>query len=194
MRHFTRSRIFVMSGMLVLAACGSSGSGNKSQGSGTTNQVGTSSTVRSGTSAGPGSTAGVANGTVTAEVAAAVQQAHTAERTALATYENVVAKFGDRNPFVNVIESERQHVATVAKVAADHSITLSTASVSVSANAAPATFGEACTAGVTTERQTIAMYDQLLPKVAAYADITTAFTSLRQSSQDNHLVAFQRCS
>jgi len=121
-----------------------------------------------------------------------VQQAHTSERTALATYENVVAKFGDRNPFTNVIASERQHVATVAKVATDHNVALSTASVS--GNAAPASFAQACAAGVTTERQVIAMYDELLPKVAAYADITTAFTNLRQNSQDNHLVAFQRCS
>ncbi len=86
----------------------------------------------------------------------------------------------------------RRFGVTVARVAADHSITLATANVN--GNAAPRTVSEACTAGVTTERETIALYDQLLPKVAAYPDITTAFTSLRQSSRDNHLVAFQRCS
>ncbi len=196
MRRLTGLAAVLMSAF-VLAACASSGNGNQSQSSVTTSQVAaTSSTVQLGTSAGPGPTAGPgagsASGSVTAEAAAAVRQADTAERTALATYENVVAKFGDENPFRNVIVSERQHVAEVGKVAADHAITLTTASVS--GDAAPPTFAEACSAGVTIERQMIAMYDQLLPRVAAYADITMTFTNLRQSSQNNHLVAFQRCS
>ena len=91
-----------------------------------------------------------------------------------------------------MIVSEHQHVAEVGKVATDHTITLTIPSAS--GNEAPATFAEACAAGVTMERQMIAMYDQLLPTVAPYADITTTFTNLRQTSQNNHLVAFQRCS
>jgi hypothetical protein len=46
---------------------------------------------------------------------------------------------------------------------------------------------------VATEQATVALYDELLPQVAAYPDVEYVFTNLRSASQDNHLPAFERC-
>jgi hypothetical protein len=43
------------------------------------------------------------------------------------------------------------------------------------------------------EEATVALYDELLPQVAAYSDVVYVFTNLRSASRDNHLPAFERC-
>ena len=167
-----------------VAACGSSPSANSS-GSG-----GSSTTTRGvpSTTGGGSSTTGA---TATAALSAAVIAAVDMERLALSTYQNVVAAQGDIAPFSNVIESEKQHVSTLERLAQAHGISLP--STSPAGPAAPATKTAACQLGVQTEQDDIALYGRLLPEVQAFPDAVTVFTSLQSASRDSHLPAFQHC-
>lgn len=138
----------------------------------------------------------VANTVQPAPANASLQTALTAalaqERAALATYQNVVAKFGSIRPFANVIPSEQRHVSTLEAFFAEYKLALPTGAVS--GTAAPATVSAACGLGVTTERALVSLYDAQLPNVAAFADVHQAFEAFRTVSMDRHLTAFEHCS
>ena len=165
-----------------VAACGSSPSANSS------GSAGSSTTTRGvpSTTGGGSSTTGA-----TAALSAAVVAAVDMERLALSTYRNVVAAQGDVAPFSNVIESEKQHIGTLERLAQAHGISLP--STSPAGPAAPATKTAACQLGVQTEQDDIALYGRLLPEVQAFPDAVTVFTSLQSASRDSHLPAFQHC-
>lgn len=109
----------------------------------------------------------------------------------LATYRNVVSALGSVGPFPNIVSAEEQHVSTVSALLGRYGIPVPGAGA---AHSSPSTLTAACSLGVTLEQQIVALYGDQLPKVAAYADVTTAFDNLRAAARDNHLPAFQRCS
>ncbi|MHB1569113.1 MAG: ferritin family protein [Solirubrobacteraceae bacterium] len=121
----------------------------------------------------------------------ALTAVYRAETAALATYQNVVTKLGSVRPFVNVIDSERQHVATVKGLMSAHGVAIPTVA---SGQASPSTRALACALGVRTEQGVIGLYDQYLPQIKSYPDLVRAFDNLRAGSANSHLPAFQHCS
>jgi hypothetical protein len=118
-------------------------------------------------------------------------RALTQEHQAKATYDNIVTALGDVAPFSAVAPAQAQHIAELEEVARPHAVDV--AGITPTASPTPATLTEACRTGVATEQATVALYDELLPQVAAYPDVEYVFTNLRSASQDNHLPAFERC-
>jgi len=120
------------------------------------------------------------------------------EYNAEAVYAATLDKFGaDVRPFCNIINAERRHQAALFKL-------METYNIPVPANgyltgdkpidAIPDTLQEACAVGVSAEIENARLYDEdLLPTVAAHADITRVFMALSGASTNNHLPAFKRC-
>ena len=128
----------------------------------------------------------------TTAVTSALNTALNQERYALASYKNVIAKFGAVRPFTNIIASEAQHVATVTALMTAHAIPVpaSTATGAV----APATLTASCQLGVNLETAIIAMYQSGITLAKDYPDVVRAFSNLLDASQSGHLPAFLRCS
>lgn len=124
-------------------------------------------------------------------VTAALTGAYQAETGMLATYRNVTSTLGSVGPFPNIVTAEEQQVSTVTTLMDRYGIPRPSPSAG---EASPATLTAACGVGVNLEQQAIAFYTDQLPKISAYADLTTAFQNLQAASRDNHLPAFQHCS
>lgn len=189
---------------LTLAACGASTAGTGGTSSGTTSTSGqTGTTGTGGTSTGTTSTGGqtgttssagsgsTAASSPTTTLAGAIAAAYTMEQLAHATYEAVIARIGAVAPFTNVAASEAQHIATVARLAQEHAVTLPAGPFT--APAVPSTRTAACQLGVTTEQTVAAAYTPLIPVVRDYPDVANAFSTLQQAARDSHLPAFEHC-
>lgn len=172
---------------VTLAACGS-GTNGGTRGAGAPRSTSTSSPPSSNTTT---PSVGTTTPTNAAALSASLTTAATAEGNALATYQAVVAQLGAIAPFTNVASSEQQHLTAVQTVASHYGLTVS--SGPFSASPVPSTKTAACQLGVTIEQGVVATYDQLMGQVAAYADVTSVFTTLQQAAQDDHLPAFERC-
>jgi len=167
--------------VVVLAACGG---GTAST---TTSAGGAGSTVQ----ASP-STSGTPSSTAAASpVSSALATAYQSERDAQATYANVLARLGQIQPFVNVHESEGQHVLAIETVARSAGVTLPT--TAATGQPSPSTKAAACRLGTSVEEANIALYDRLLPQVSTSAAVTKVFATLQGASRDAHLPAFERC-
>lgn len=131
--------------------------------------------------------------TVEDALSAALQDEYHAE----AFYGAVIAKFGPTRPFSNIIRAEEMHASFVADLMKTYGMTVPANTLLGSAEikaAVPATLGAACAVGVTAEVDNAGLYDgKLLPAVSAYPDITAVLTRLRDTSENMHLPAFQRC-
>lgn len=114
------------------------------------------------------------------------------EYKARAIYKKVIEKFGEVNPFSNIINAENNHISELKKLYNKYELDI------------PAdewydkvpefdSVAEACLAGVDAEIENAALYDELFSKVDNQ-DIIMVFTSLRDASENNHLPAFERCS
>ncbi len=104
-------------------------------------------------------------------------------------YEAVVKKFGNVNPFSNIIASEQTHIDLLLGLFAvyGYPVPENTAAQHISV---PATLSECYTVGVNAEIDNIAMYEKFLGK-SLPADISDVFIRLRDGSE-NHLAAFEK--
>ncbi|WP_020660792.1 hypothetical protein [Amycolatopsis benzoatilytica] len=125
------------------------------------------------------------------DLASVLVRAVTEERKVKATYDNVLASLGAVAPFTQITQAEAAHVAALERVARVHGVDVSGAKAS--GDPSPRTLVDACRLGVTDEMADVALYDELLPKVSAYPDVTSVLTNLRAASQNSHLPAFRRC-
>ncbi len=196
-----RSIAAVLLGAVALlgAACGSSPSGSPNGGSNSAttapggNNPGNGSGPKATTGGGSSSTSSTPSSTSvapTSTLADALTTAYKTETGALATYQNVISTLGSVKPFANVVSSEQQHVATLTNLMAEYGVSLPQASAGQSS---PSTLSLACDLGVSTEQHVIAMYDAAMEKVTDYADVSHAFATMRSTSAENHLPAFQHC-
>lgn len=112
------------------------------------------------------------------------------ERKALATYEAVLAKFGQVRPFTNIAQAEKQHIAQLLELFNRYQIPVPPDTTVV--RQLPATLAEVCAIGVKAEIDNDALYQKMLPAISQ-ADIRQVFSSLAQASKQNHLPAFERC-
>ena len=122
---------------------------------------------------------------------AVLERAMREERHAEATYANVVARLGSVAPFALIVVAEQRHVATLSQVASAHGV--DTSGITSTGEPSPATLADACALGVAAEKADGVLYDELMPLVAAYPDITQVMQQLKSSSLNNHLPAFQQC-
>lgn len=140
----------------------------------------------------PGTPIPISTVPATANLTSALTNALAQERYALATYNNVVAKFGSILPFVGIIRAETQHVATVTALMNAHKVTVPPSTVTGAV--APATRSAACQLGATIEATIISTYQNGITLAKDYPDVVRAFGNLLDASQYNHLPAFIRCS
>jgi rubrerythrin len=124
--------------------------------------------------------------------AAALRAALDDEYKAEATYAAVIAAFGDVRPFINIIEAERRHAASV-RVEMDRlGLSYDASNPYLGKLAAPASVLDACKAGVDAEIENIALYDRLLPTIVD-PQVRDTLTRLQWASRERHLPAFKRC-
>jgi rubrerythrin len=124
--------------------------------------------------------------------AAALRAALDDEYKAEATYAAVIAAFGEVRPFINIIEAERRHAASVRAEMDRLGLPYETANPYLGKLAAPTSVLDACKAGVEAEIENIALYDRLLPKIED-PQVRDTLTRLQWASRERHLPAFQRC-
>ncbi len=114
------------------------------------------------------------------------------EYRAEAIYAAVIKKFGEARPFINIIEAERRHAASV-KIEMDRlGISYNNTNPWLDKEQAPPSLLEACQQGIIAERENIALYDKLLPTIQD-AQVRKTLTTLQWASRERHLPAFERC-
>jgi hypothetical protein len=113
------------------------------------------------------------------------------EYQACATYDQVIADFGEVMPFINIRDAEARHIEAL-------SVLFHAYGLPLPENTWPGRvprFGsvrEACEAGVVAEVANAALYERLLAATRR-PDILTVFQRLQEASQQRHLPAFRRC-
>ena len=113
------------------------------------------------------------------------------EYLAWATYDQVIADFGDVRPFSNIRAAEGRHIEALLELFACYGLP-------VPDNPWPgkvthyASLQEACEAGVAAEVANGEMYERLL-QATERPDILAVLHNLQEASQQRHLQAFQRC-
>jgi hypothetical protein len=108
-----------------------------------------------------------------------------------ATYDQVIADFGEVQPFSNIREAEARHIEALLVLFARYGLP-------VPENLWPgkveryASLPAACKAAVAAEIANSEMYDRLL-SATQHTDIMAVLCNLQEASRERHLPAFQRC-
>jgi len=118
----------------------------------------------------------------------AIQDEYHAEK----IYARVIQDFGDIGPFVNVINAEMRHSASLAALFVSRAMAVPASEWTVNNVPRFASVAEACGAAVGAELANIAIYDDFLA-LELPADVRLVFENNRIASLQNHLPAFQRC-
>jgi len=121
----------------------------------------------------------------------ALNEALDDEYFAWATYDQVIADFGEMPPFSNIREAEARHIEALRTLFARYGLP-------VPENPWPgkvaryASLQAACEAGVAAEIANGEMYERLVGATQR-PDILIVLRNLQEASQQRHLAAFQRC-
>ena len=121
----------------------------------------------------------------------ALNEALDDEYHAWATYDQVIADFGEVPPFSNIREAEARHIEALYTLFAHYGL-------AVPENPWPGKVARytslqaACAAGVSAEIANGEMYERLLGS-SQRPDIIRVLRNLQEASQQRHLAAFQRC-
>ncbi|WP_456399108.1 ferritin-like domain-containing protein [Mesoaciditoga sp.] len=108
------------------------------------------------------------------------------ERLAAATYQVVIDKFGEVEPFTNILKAEEQHIAAVENLLKVNNIDIPKNNVTAEA---PETLEEAYAKTIEVEKEDIALYEKMLPDISDTM-IKTVFTRLTNASEW-HLKTFE---
>jgi rubrerythrin len=138
---------------------------------------------------GPGTGTGQYTAILSADSIKALDEAIQEEYLARATYQAIIAKFGSELPFVNIVRSEGQHVAALARQFTNHGLAVPADSWAGKVTA-PATLTEAFTAAIQLEKDDAALYDTLLKQVTE-PELTRVFTQLQSASLNMHLKSLE---
>lgn len=141
---------------------------------------------------GPTAPSPVAGTPLAEPVRAAMTEALVDEYRAETVYEGVTADFGAFAPFTNVLTAEQRHSASIARLFELRGLAAPANTWTVATVPHFASLPLACAAGVTAERENIAIYDRYLA-LALPADVRQVFENNRAASLFNHLPAFERC-
>lgn len=110
---------------------------------------------------------------------------------AWATYNQVVADFGEVPPFSNIRAAEARHIEALCTLFARYGLPVPE-NPWAGKVARFASLQAACEAGVAAEIANGEMYERLLV-ATQQPDILTVLRNLQAASQQRHLAAFQRC-
>jgi hypothetical protein len=113
------------------------------------------------------------------------------EYAARATYDAILKKFGDVQPYKSIIQAENRHIQALERQLRRYGIAIPKDKFAGKIEA-PKTLKEAARQGVEAEIDNVKMFDKLLPKIREYSSLTRVFTNLRRASKEAHLPAFQR--
>lgn len=114
------------------------------------------------------------------------------EYAAYASYAAVLDAYGEVEPYATIAVAELRHIEALERLLDKYGIDYPKTNPYLGTIEAPADLATAAAAWADGEVANVALYDDILPVVAGYSDITRVFTSLRTASQDAHLPAFQR--
>ena len=126
------------------------------------------------------------------QAAEGLREALRDERRAQAFYRAVMARHGAVRPFVNIVEAEARHEDAVASLMRRRGVADTGGDLGALPEV-PGTLAACCALAASLERENIAMYDRLLPRVSD-AEVQRLFGGLRDASKNNHLPAFERWS
>jgi hypothetical protein len=140
-------------------------------------------------SASPGASA---SSDLSAAALAAMGELIQDEYHAEAVYTRVVLDLGNVRPFSNIVEAERQHALSIARLYEARGLAVPASAWTPDAVAGFATLSAACAAGAAAELANLALYDAALA-LELPADARVAFEANRRASIENHYPAFQRC-
>lgn len=130
---------------------------------------------------------------LTEEAELALDRALDDEYKAYSTYDSVIKTLGSNRPFTMIIRAEESHISALKAIFDKYGLD-APENPYLGSITSPATYQEACQAGVDAEITNAALYeDELLPAVSEYEDITGVFTNLMNASANKHLPAFERC-
>ena len=121
----------------------------------------------------------------------ALHEALDDEYRAWATYDQVIADFGEVRPFSNIREAEKRHIEALKRLFDRYGVQLPENGWPAKVARYPS-LRRACEAGVEAEIENGEMYQRLIA-AARHPDIIEVFTNLMEASQQCHLPAFQRC-
>lgn len=138
-----------------------------------------------------GAAAGAAATPLTADEAAALQDAIREEYGALNLYSAVQDQFGSIYPFSQITRSEQQHVNVLVRQAEKYGVEIPV-NTGLSDPVKFDTLAAACQAGVAAEIADAKLYDEL-EKVTTHTDLLQVYANLQSASLNNHLPAFQTC-
>ena len=110
------------------------------------------------------------------------------EYLARAEYRVIMEKFGVSRPFSNIERSENTHISWLEPLFEKYGLSIASDEATP---AAPKSLSEAYQAGVSAEKENIAMYERFLAQPNLPDDMAAVFTQLRDASK-NHLRAFER--
>ena len=130
--------------------------------------------------------------TLSPEARAALERSLQDEYKSEMTYQGVVNDLGAPIPFVGVLWSEQRHAAAVVQMFVRRGLPVPANAWTPDRVPRFGTVQAACAAAAAAERETIAMYDELL-RLDLPSDVRMVFTNVRYASLSNHLPAFEWC-
>ena len=107
-------------------------------------------------------------------------------------YKKVLEKFGDSEPFSNIIHAEVNHYQALIPLLEKYQVPIPVNDWENRIEA-PNSLLEACETGVAAEIENIKMYDDLISYVQEYPDVLDTLYKLQAASYNNHLPAFRNC-
>jgi hypothetical protein len=125
----------------------------------------------------------------------AMKEAIEDEYKARDVYVDVMKKFGEVRPFVNIEKAEEMHIGMLEDLFKKYGLPVPEDEMKDEAEKIVNGINsvtEACKVGVQAEIENYDMYDKLFKQVDN-KDIIAVFTALRDASQYRHLPAFKRC-
>lgn len=112
------------------------------------------------------------------------------EHNALATYQAIMAQFGNVAPFTSIANAEQSHIVALERVFTRYGVDVP----AVPTVDAPTfeTLEDACAAAAQAEIDNAALYDGFMAQFTQ-PDILRVANNLRSASLNNHLPAFEAC-
>ena len=98
------------------------------------------------------------------------------EYAARATYDAVLKKYGNVQPYANLIRAEGRHINALKRQMQKYGVAIPKDTFMGKVKA-PVSLKEAAMEGVAGEMKNVAMFDELLPKVKQYPDLHRVFTN-----------------
>lgn len=113
------------------------------------------------------------------------------EYRAWATYDQVIADFGEVLPFFHIRDSETRHIDAIRGLLERHGLSVP-GNPWLGRTERYTSVQQACEAGVAAEIANGEMYERLLG-VTTRHDVASVLRNLKDASQQRHLPAFRRC-